>query len=78
LGAGIHGGWAGVASTAARTGLLALGGDGITPLSSASGHVRATADVRFTVLSGAIGGGIARPVDHPDRWRPFFVWGAAF
>jgi len=78
LGAGIHGGWAGAASAAARTGLLALGGDGITPLSSPSGRVRATGDIRLTILSGAIGGGIARPVDHPGRWRPFFVWGAAF
>ena len=78
LGAGIHGGWAGIASTAARTGLLALGGDGITPLSAATERVRATADIRLTFLSGAMGGGIARPVDHPARWRPFFVMGAAF
>jgi len=78
LGAGIHGGWAGSASTAARTGLLAFGGNGVTPLSSPTGRVRATADIRLTILSGAIGGGVARPVDHPGRWRPFFVWGAAF
>jgi hypothetical protein len=78
LGAGVHGGWTGIASSAARTSLLALGGDGITPLSVATGRVRATADVRLTLLSGTIGGGMARPLDHTDRWRPFFVWGASF
>jgi hypothetical protein len=78
LGAGIHGGWTGIASSAARTSLLALGGDGVTPLSVATERVRATVDVRLTLLSGTIGGGMARPVDHPDRWRPFFVWGASF
>jgi len=58
--------------------MLALGGDGITPLSIPTDRVRATADFRFTLLSGAIGAGMARPIDHAARWRPFFVWGAAF
>jgi hypothetical protein len=78
VGAGIRGGWTGVSSQAARTALLALGGDGITPLSVASGRVRATADVRLTILSGVIGFGMARPVDHQASWRPFFVWGGNF
>ena len=78
VGAGIHGGWTGALSPAARASLLALGGDGITPLSVPSGRVRATADLRLTFLSGAIGAGIARPVDQNARWRPFFVWGAGF
>jgi len=78
IGAGIQGGWAGALSSAARTSLLALGGDGITPLSVPSDRVRATADFRVTILSGAIGAGIARAVDQPARWRPFFVWGAGF
>jgi hypothetical protein len=78
LGAGIHGGWTGALSSAATTSLLALGGDGITPLSVPTGRVRATADVRLTFLSGAIGLGMARAVDHTAPWRPFFVWGAGF
>ena len=78
IGAGIHGGWTGALSPAARASLLGLGGDGVTPLSSPTGRVRATADFRVTILSGAIGAGIARPVDQNARWRPFFVWGAGF
>jgi hypothetical protein len=77
IGAGIHGGWTGALSSAAYTSMLALG-DGITPPSVPTGRVRATADVRLTFLSGAIGAGFARPVDQPARWRPFFVWGAGF
>ncbi|HEX7937648.1 MAG TPA: hypothetical protein VF483_01580 [Gemmatimonadaceae bacterium] len=78
LGAGVHGGWTGALSSAASTSLLALGGDGVTPLSAPSGRVRATVDFRVTILSGAIGAGMARPVDQSARWRPFFVWGAGF
>lgn len=78
LGAGVHGGWADASSAPARTALLGLGGDGVTPLSRPSGRVRATADLRVTLLSGVIGAGIARPVDHSGAWRPFFVWGAGF
>lgn len=78
IGVGIHGGWTGVASDAGRTALLALGGDGGTPLSRPSDRVRATADVRLTLLSGTIGLGLSSPLDRPARWLPFFVWGAAF
>jgi hypothetical protein len=78
IGAGVQGGWAEASSPAARSALLALGGDGVTPLSRPTDGVRATADVRFTLLSGAIGAGFARPIDHAGKWKPFFVWGAAF
>lgn len=78
IGVGIHGGWTGVTSEAGRTALLALGGDGVTPLSRPSDRVRATADMRLTLLSGAIGFGLSSPLDRPARWLPFFVWGAAF
>ena len=78
VGTGVHGGWAEASSDAARRALLALGRDGVTPLSRPTDGIRATADVRFTILSGAIGAGYARPIDHAGRWRPFFVWGAAF
>jgi hypothetical protein len=78
LGAGIHGGWTDATNEAAKVALLGLGGDGTTPLSRPSERVRATADLRLTMLSGAIGVGVARPVDHPRRWKPFFLWGASF
>ncbi|MEK7402990.1 MAG: hypothetical protein AABZ80_11615, partial [Gemmatimonadota bacterium] len=67
IGAGIRGGWTGASSPAARASLLALGGDGITPLSVPSDRVRATADVRVTILSGVMGFGMARAVDQPAR-----------
>ena len=78
IGAGIQGGWTDATSDAARTALLALGGDGVTPLSRPTDRVRATADFRLTFLSGAIGVGMSRPVDQPGEWKPFFVWGASF
>ena len=78
IGMGIQGGWTGATTDAARAALLALGGDGVTPLSRPTDRIRATADFRVTLLSGAIGFGISRPIDQPGEWRPFFVWGAAF
>jgi hypothetical protein len=78
LAAGVQGGWADASSDAARRALLALGGDGVTPLSRPTDRIRATADFRITILSGAMGAGFARPIDQPGRWRPFFVWGASF
>jgi hypothetical protein len=78
IGAGIQGGWTEVSSAAARAAILALGGDGVTPIARETERIRATADLRVTLLSGAVGFGVSRPVDTPGRWRPFFVWGAAF
>lgn len=78
IGAGIQGGWTDATTNAARDALLALGGDGVTPLSRPTDRVRATADFRLTLLSGAIGFGVSRPVDQPGGWKPFFVWGASF
>jgi hypothetical protein len=78
LAAGVQGGWADASSDAARRALLALGGDGVTPLSRPTDRVRATADFRITILSGAMGAGFARTIDHAERWKPFFVWGASF
>jgi hypothetical protein len=77
IGTGVQGGWTEASSAAARAALLALG-DGITPPSVPTGRVRATGDVRLTFLSGAIGVGFARPLDHVDKWKPFFLWGASF
>ena len=78
IGAGVSGGWTEASSPAARAALLALGGDGITPLSRPTDGVRGTADFRFTLLSGALGAGVARAIDHPDRWKPYFGFGLAF
>ncbi|HJQ20516.1 MAG TPA: hypothetical protein VJ867_09230 [Gemmatimonadaceae bacterium] len=78
VGAGIHGAWTEISSAAARRAILALSGDGVTPLSRPTDGVRATADVRFTLLSGAIGFGLARAIDHPDGWSPFFGFGLSF
>jgi hypothetical protein len=71
IGAGVQGGWTDASSQAAQTALQLLG-------STPTGRVRATADLRFTILSGALGGGVARPIDQSGKWKPFFVWGAAF
>lgn len=78
IGVGAQAGWTEASSAAARAALLTLGGDGVTPLSRPTDRVRSTIDLRMTVLSGAIGFGVARPVDQAGRWRPFFLWGAAF
>jgi hypothetical protein len=78
IGSGVSGGWAEASSPAARAALLALGGDGITPLSRPTGKIRGTMDYRFTLLSGALGVGIARAIDHPDRWKPYFGFGLNF
>jgi hypothetical protein len=48
------------------------------PASVPTGRIRATGDVRLTFLSGAIGVGVSRPLDHEDGWKPFFLWGASF
>ena len=77
IGAGAQGGWAEASSPAARAALLALG-DGTTPGSVPTGRIRATGDLRLTLLSGAIGVGFSRPLDHADGWKPFFLWGASF
>ena len=71
MGAGVQGGWTEASTPAARTALQQLG-------SVPTERIRATADLRFTILSGAIGAGFARTLDQPGRWKPFFVWGAAF
>ncbi len=78
IGVGVQGGWTEASSPAARAALLALGGDGVTPLSRPTGSIRSTMDVRLTLLSGAIGIGIARPLDQAGEWRPFLGGGAAF
>jgi hypothetical protein len=77
IGAGTQGGWTEASSPAARAALLALG-DGLVPAPVPTARVRATGDLRLTFLSGAIGVGVSRPLDHADGWTPFLLWGASF
>ena len=78
FGIGAQAGWTEASSAAARAALLTLGGDGVTPLSRPTGRIRSTIDARLMFLSGAIGFGLARPVDRAGAWRPFFLWGASY
>jgi len=78
IGVGLQGGWAEATTLASRQALLALGGDGITPLSRPTDGIRASGDVRLTLLSGAVGGGITRAIDQPDHWKAFFGFGLGF
>ena len=78
LGAGIQAGWADASSDAVRRSLIALGGDGVTPLSRPTDGIRATADVRLTFLAGAMGVGLSRAIDHGAAWKPFFVLGGTW
>lgn len=71
VGAGIQSGWTEASSRSAQSALARLG-------SVPSKRVRATADYRITFLSGAMGVGMARPIDQAGRWKPFFVWGSSF
>lgn len=78
IGSAVQGGWTAASGSAARQALLALGGDGVTPLSRPTDRIRATADFRLTFMSGALGVGIARAIDQPDAWKPFFGIGLSF
>ena len=69
--AGVQSGWAEAASPSGRAALQRLG-------SVPTQRVRATADYRLTFLSGALGVGMARPIDQAGRWKPFFFWGSSF
>ncbi|MGH8638237.1 MAG: hypothetical protein ACREUZ_13975, partial [Burkholderiales bacterium] len=77
IGVGVQGGWTEASTSAARAALMALG-DGVIPVSTPTERIRATGDIRLTFLSGAIGAGFTRPLDHADKWKPFFLWGASF
>jgi len=79
--AGVQGGWAEASTTAARRALQALdpaaascasANNCAALLSVPTNGVRATVDVRLTLLGGLIGIGVARPIDHAARWRLAF------
>ena len=67
--AGIHGAWTELSSDAAREALLELGTKNGNPLSRATDGVRASAEVLVTFFSGAIGIGVARPIDRSGVWK---------
>ena len=77
IGAGIDGGWTGISSDAAQRSVLALG-DGVTPISVATGRVRSSAFVGVTFFAHTFHVGLSRPTDHADRWRWVFGIGQGF
>lgn len=75
---GVQGGWTELATTSGR----AAAGRLLAPLGVAprtTGGVRATVDARLTIFGGAVGFGVARPIDgfHDRRggWRAVFTVG---
>jgi hypothetical protein len=82
VGASIQGGWADASSQAARDALASFGyrvdqrtgvpilgpTGGPIPVTMPTDGVRSTANIFITVFGGAIGFGIARPLDHQAPW----------
>ena len=75
IAAGIHGAWTEVSSDAAERALFALGtrtdpvSGALIPLSRPTGGMRASAEALVTFFSGAIGIGVARPIDRRGAWK---------
>lgn len=72
---GAHAGWSELSSPASRQAVARLGiaDDSRTgaprAISRATERIRATVDARILLFGGALGIGIARPVDHRAGWR---------
>lgn len=76
---GAEGGWTELSSPAARAAVDALGaGWSATPVSVATGGVRASVGAGLTFFSGTFHVGFARPVDHAAPWRLVAGFGRAF
>jgi hypothetical protein len=81
---GVQGGWAEASSDRARHALLELGARRDTttgeliPISVPTNGIRASADIRLTVFSGAASVGITRAIDRADKWRFIATLGQAF
>jgi hypothetical protein len=76
---GAEGGWTALSSSAARTAVDQLGaGWSATPVSVATGGVRASVGAGVTFFSGTFHVGFARPVDHAAPWRLVAGFGRAF
>jgi hypothetical protein len=69
IAAGIHTAWTELSSDAAREALLELGTRNGVPLSRATDGIRASAEVLVTFFSGALGIGVARPIDRAGAWK---------
>jgi hypothetical protein len=59
---GVQSGWARSSSSRAAATVALLG-------SEPTGHPRASASVTLRFFGGAVGAGLARPLDHPGGWR---------
>lgn len=79
IAAGVEGGWTELSTAAARAAVYGLGaGWSATPVSRATGGVRASVAVGLTFFSGTFHVGVARPMDHPAPWRLVAGFGRAF
>ena len=76
---GIQGGWTEISSDAARVAVSGLGASwNSTPISRATGGIRATAGLGLTLFSGIAHVGVARPIDHPAPWKVVAGFGPSF
>ena len=79
LAAGFQGGWTEISSDAARVAVGQLGAAwSTTPVSRATGGVRATVGFGFTLFNGFFHLGVARPVDRQAPWKFAAGVGPAF
>lgn len=83
LAVGLQSGWTGISDERAAAAVMALGvnrdrqsgaiilGDNGQPIPVSRPAIRArsTLDVGLRLFGGALGVGMARPIDHSDRWR---------
>jgi hypothetical protein len=75
IAAGFHGAWAEASSDAAERALMLLGtktdpvSGALIPMSRPTNGMRASAEVLVTFFSGALGVGIARPLDTHGAWK---------
>ncbi len=75
----VQGGWTELSSPGAIAAVRALGAPGDTmPVSTATNGVRTTVGAGITLFSDILHLGVARPIDHPARWRLVFGFGASF
>lgn len=78
---GVSGGWVEASNDVVRSVLqqwAEVGEDGQLRVPGPTQRIRATVDARLTFLSGAVGFGVARPVDHAAPWRFVFSLGQHF
>jgi hypothetical protein len=74
IAAGIHGAWTELSSIEARSALFVLGtrqdaSGAQVPLSRSTDGARASAEFLVTFFSGALGIGVAKPIDYAGPWK---------